>query len=592
MLVVAAARSGHPAAISAPITDIHYDVTIDTATVRERTINVAMHCTVTGTGPVVLALPAWSPGHYTILWFARRISHFTPSVQGHPVDWHQLDYQTWQIAAKPGESLTVSFSYLADTIDRAVAWTKPDFAFFNGTNVFLYPAGRSLNWPATVTVHVPSTWRVATGMPASTTPNTFHAATYHELVDHPILVGRFDIDSTQFNPGTGGTRWMRFVSYPASPAFPARAKRTLDWLTREARAESAVFKVTPWQTYTVLQVADTAVNGGGLEHEDSQLDEVTTSELDAEWLPWLYSHEMFHSWNVKRLRPADLYPYRYEDTQPTGWLWVSEGITDYYSDIATLRGGIDDSTHFLESVTGRIAQFSAAPPFALPDASLSVWVNSTDGTSYMYYPKGYVAGFLLDICIRSASHNRASLDDVMRTLYRTAYEKNRGFTPEDWWGTVSNAAGGRSFTDFTARYIDGREPFPYDSIMKLAGLRLTIDTVPMVRLNIGASPDSAGGVRVEETWGGSPFHLGDRILQIGDVPMRNDSSFEALSARYGASADSTLPATVRRGDTTVTLAAPVAHLIRPRIRLVVDANASSEAAEIRHGVFTGHTTPH
>jgi predicted metalloprotease with PDZ domain len=572
--------------VSAPIADVHYDVTIDSQTVAHHSIDVAMHFRVAGPGPVVLALPAWSPGHYTVLWFARRVSHFSPTADGHELDWRKQDYQTWRIAVRQGQQVTVSFKYLADTIDRAVAWTQPDFAFFNGTNLFLYPAGRSLNWPATVTVHVPTTWRVATGMPSSPAPNTFHAATYHELVDHPVVVGHFDIDSTRLD-----THWIRFVSYPVSPAYPARAKRTLGWLAREARAESSVFDTIPWKSYTVLQIADTAVNGGGLEHEDSQLDEVTTSELDTQWLPWLYSHEMFHSWNVKRLRPADLYPYRYEDAQPTGWLWVSEGITDYYSDIGTLRAGIDDSTQFLTSTAGKIAQFSGAPPLALTDASLSVWINSTDGTAYMYYPKGSTAGFLLDICIRNASNNRASLDDVMRTLYETTYEQGRGFTAADWWGTVSRLAAGRSFAGFNARYIEGREPFPYDSILTLAGLRLTIDTVNRVQLNIGASPDS-GSVRIDEVWAGSPFHLGDHLLSVGEITMRNDSSFDALSARYGTTADSTLPAVVRRGDATDTLTVHLTRVRRPNVRLTIDPNASPKAAEIRHALFTGHTTPH
>src|ERR1700739_379135 len=91
--------------VSAPIADVHYDVTIDTQTVAHRSIEVAMHFRVAGPGPVVLALPPWSPGHYTLLWFARRVSRFTPTADGHPLDWHKLDYQTWRIAAKPGQQV-------------------------------------------------------------------------------------------------------------------------------------------------------------------------------------------------------------------------------------------------------------------------------------------------------------------------------------------------------------------------------------------------------------------------------------------------------------------------------------------------------
>jgi hypothetical protein len=157
-------RSAHTAQ-SAPIAGVRYDVTLDSATNRTRTLDVAMHFKVAGPGPVVLALPAWSPGHYVLLWFARRVSHFSPTMNGAPLSWRQLDFQTWQLdGTTPGASVAVDFKYLADTIDRAVAWTRPDFGFFNGTNVFLYPVGRGFSWPAQVTIHTDPGWNIATGM--------------------------------------------------------------------------------------------------------------------------------------------------------------------------------------------------------------------------------------------------------------------------------------------------------------------------------------------------------------------------------------------------------------------------------------------
>ena len=107
-------------------------------------------------------------------------------------------------------------------------------------------------------------------------------------------------------------------------------------------------------------------------------------------------------------------------------------------------------------------EVAAAPATALEDASLTTWIGPIDGTQYLYYPKGSLAGFLLDIMIRDASDNRRSLDDVMRELYRSTYKKGRGFTAADWWSAVSRAAGGRSFTEFNAKYIDGREPLPLE----------------------------------------------------------------------------------------------------------------------------------
>jgi len=189
------------------------------------------------------------------------------------------------------------------------------------------------------------------------------------------------------------------------------------------------------------------------------------------------AHEVFHLWNVKRMRPVEMTPYRYDRAQPTPWLWVSEGITDYYSDLALVRGGVIDSSGFLNLTNTKMSNVAALPPTSLQDASLSTWIHMADGTEYIYYDKGSLAGFLLDIMIRDASDNKSSLDDVMRQVYTATYKAGRGFTGEDWWGAVSRAAGGKSFADFNEKYVDGREPFPFSSTISLAGLRLRSDTI-------------------------------------------------------------------------------------------------------------------
>jgi predicted metalloprotease with PDZ domain len=474
-------------AVSAPISAVHYEVTVDSAGVASHQLGVSMTFRVSGPGPVTLALPAWSPGHYDLLWFARRVSRFNVESNGVPLEWHMLDYQTWQIRPTRSGEIRVTFRYLANTIDRAVAWTQPDFSFFNGTNLFMYPVGRAFDWGATVTVHTEPSWRVTTGMMPASSANTYSARNYHDLVDMPFFVGRFAIDSTHVSD-----RWIRLAMYPAKSMTPARRDRILGWVRKFVPAEVAVFRDVEFRNYTIFLVSDTVVNGGGLEHQSSQMDELTTGQLDIA-PPSLFSHEFFHSWNVKRLRPADMVPYSYSDAQPTKWLWVSEGVTDYYANLALVRGGVTDSTGFYSAIATEIMATDRAGPVSLSDASLSVWVSPLDGTGGIYYPKGGLAGFLLDIMIRDASNNAGSLDLVMRTLYDNTYKHGKGFTASDWWSEVSRASGGKSFDEFRRRYIDGREPMPVDSVLALAGLRA-------VRGNVGG----AEHVTVTEVANASP----------------------------------------------------------------------------------------
>src|SRR4051812_12013041 len=582
--------SAQPARVSAPISDISYEITADSAAVGRRQLGVSMSFHVAGTAPVILSLPAWSPGHYVLLWFARRVSGFSARAGDAPLDWRKLDFQTWEIHPRSAGQVRVSFSYLADAVDRAVAWTSPDFAFFNGTNLFLYPVGRGFDWPARVMIRTEPSWRIATGMTPAGGTNTFSASNYHDLTDMPFYVGRFGFDSALV-----ANRWIRLAWYPTSSLTPARRDRTFDWLHKFVPQDVAVFGEAPFRNYTIFQRSDTVVNGGGLEHQASQVDEVLTSQLDAPSLVGLYSHEFFHAWNVKRLRPADLVPYRYDDAQPTTWLWVSEGVTDYYGALALVRGGVNNSTAFFGFIADEIASISGAPPTAVSDASLNAWINPVDGSSGLYYPKGGFIGFLLDIMIRDASNNRNTLDDVMRRLYNRTYKQGRGFTSADWWGEVTRAAGGKSFADFARRYVDGREPLPIQPVLALAGLRYVSDTVREPRLGISTATDSSGLSISQLAPTGAAALAGarvqDRILSIGDVSITNDDSFEKFRSRYAGTALTTLPLVVRRGNETLTLQMPVRLSARPNVQVLPISNAPPKAVAVRHGILTGTPRP-
>jgi predicted metalloprotease with PDZ domain len=571
---------------SAPINAITYDVTADSAAVGRRQLGVSMSFHVASKAPVILSLPAWSPGHYILLWFARRVSDFSAESNGVPLTWRKLDYQTWEIDPRSAGTVRVSFHYLANAVDRAVAWTSPNFAFFNGTNVFMYPVGRGFDWGSRVTLHTEPSWKVATAMDPAPGINSFTATSYHDLVDMPFYVGRFAFDSTRI-----ADRWIRLAWYPASSLTPARRDRTFSWLQRFVPAEIRVFGEAPFPNYTLFQRSDTIVNGGGLEHQASQVDEVATPQLDAGYLPGLYSHEFFHAWNVKRLRPADLVPYRYDDAQPTTWLWVSEGVTDYYGALAQVRSGIDDSTAFFDFISGEISSVAQAPPTAVSDASLEAWISPTDGSGGLYYPKGGLTGFLLDIIIRDASDNHASLDNVMRRLYETTYKQGRGFTPGDWWGEVSRTARGKSFAEFARRYVDGRDPLPIDSVLALAALRFESDTVREPRLGIATGSDTAGVKVTQVASTGAAavagVRVGDRLISIGSVRIANDDSLATFRTRYAGTTLTSLPLALIRGAQAITVQLPVRLSTTPRTRVLPLANASSKALAIRHGILTG-----
>jgi predicted metalloprotease with PDZ domain len=187
------------APVSAPIANIRYGVTFDTTTSRNRLLKVTMSFDVTGAGPVLLSLPVWTPGAYEVSNFAQNVVAFTPTAGTTALRWDKLDYDTWRIQPGAARSMTVAFDYIADSLDNAMSWARPDFALFNGTNVFLYPEGRSLDYPATVTITTQPDWKVVTSMHPAGAARTYGERSYHDLVDMPFFVGRVDLDSTQIN---------------------------------------------------------------------------------------------------------------------------------------------------------------------------------------------------------------------------------------------------------------------------------------------------------------------------------------------------------------------------------------------------------
>jgi predicted metalloprotease with PDZ domain len=481
----------------------------------------------------------------------------------------------------------VSFRYAADTLDNAMSWARPEFLLFNGTNLFLYPEGQSLEFAATVAVHTEPEWSVTTGLAPTAQRRTYTASNYHDLVDMPFFVGRYDVDSARIS-----NKWIRYATYPAGVVAGAVRSTAWDQLKKVIPPEIAVFGEAPWENYTVMQIVDSSFGGAsGLEHQSSHVDVLAPSYVGSEFQPSLYAHEIFHSWNVKRLRPSEMWPYVYSRPQPTPWLWVSEGITDYYADLAEVRGGVIDEHGFYALTAEKINEVNASAPVSLEDASVNTWVHPVDGTGYIYYPKGSLAGFILDIMIRDASDNKKSLDDVMRNLYQSHYKRGRGFTATDWWNAVSAAAGGKSFTAFSARYIDGREPFPWDSILPMAGMRARLTKVP--RLGVLTQQDANGIVVMNVQEGSSAAAAGvkpgDYLLSVGDIPVEDQQFGARMRAKFGASAEgSALPIKIRRGMETLTLNGklqfgPGDTVVEP------DPAATAKAARIRGGILKGTT---
>jgi predicted metalloprotease with PDZ domain len=590
-LAAQGAAPASPAVLrSAPISNVRYTLAFTRETAQNRSLHVTMSFRAETRAPVLLSLPIWTPGAYEVTYFARFISGFSAKQGENDLRWDKLDFDTWRVTPNGPGTVMVEFDFRADQFDNAKAWAVADFAFVNGTNVFFYPEGRTLSFPATLTVEMSDGWKIATSMKPGTAPRTFTALKYDDLVDMPFFIGNFDLDSAEVSG-----RWTRLATYPAG-GLTGQARATYwDQITKMIPVESSIMGETPWDTYTIEVVFDSTFGGGSaLEHQSSHLSLYHPGLLTTPIVPSITAHEIFHAWNVKRLRPADMVPYRYDEEQPTPWLWVSEGITDYYADLVMVRSKIAPEPYFYETTTEKISHVDNLPEVALEDASLQIWIHPVDGTDGIYYDKGSLAGLLLDIIIRDASNNQRSLDHVMRELYGSTYKTRfRGFTSTDWWGAVSRAAGGRSFTEFNRRYVDGREPFPWDSILPLAGMRIQPDTQRLARMGVSTNADSTGvhvsGVVPDGAMQAAGLQEGDILLRIAGDPLSSEQDFgEQFRARMANQPEgTTYPVVIRRGGQEMTLTASLRYVTAVTRRVVELENASEKAVRIRNGILRG-----
>lgn len=577
---------------SAPVSDVQYTVSVDSARAGVHQLGVQMTFRTAGADPVLLSLPVWTPGAYEVSNFARDVENFAAKAGSQTLVWDKLDYDTWRVRPTGAQEVTVRFDFVADTLDNAMAWTTNDFALFNGTNVFLYPEGLSKDFSARVTVQTSPGWAVVTGMAPAGQPRTFTAANYHDLVDMPFFVGPVELDSTQIDD-----KWYRLATYPKG-ALTGDNRATF-WRQMQGLmpTETAVFSETPWQTYTVMMILTPSYPGGSaLEHQNSHVGVYNAQFAGNPLLASVTAHEIFHAWNVKRLRPADMFPYEYSHSQPTTLLWVSEGITDYYADLALVRGGVIPPFLFYQITSGKVTNVANAPPTALEDASLSTWIHPVDGSGYIYYDKGSLAGLLIDIMIRDATNNRVSLDQMMRRMYDQFYKQGKGFTTADWWQTVEQLAGGKSFADFAQRYVDGREPFPYAAVLPLAGLQVRADTIHAPRIGVTTTQDSTGvhvtAVTPGTSGAAAGIQPGDYLTKVGDMSVADVNFGGLFRQRYAqAPAGTPLDYTVLRNGQTVVLRGLLQFADNVSYMLEELPNASPKAVRIREGILKGSVSP-
>lgn len=495
-------------------------------------------------------LPTWIPGSYLIREFAKHIVTLRAESDGQPVTITKTAKDTWQCAPCAGPLAVTCEVYAWDLSVRG-AHLDRTHAFFNGTSVFLLAVGMEQR-ECMVDVARPegsayADWRLITSLPRIDAPpygfGLFRAADYDELIDHPMEMGTFTLGAFE----AGGVRHDVAIT----GRHDCDMQRLTADLARVCKEQIDFFggapNSTPPMDYYAFLTTALGDARGGLEHRAStalvcsrdNLPQAGMQEPTDNYIDFLglASHEYFHTWNVKRIRPAAFMPYDLTREGYTRQLWIFEGFTSYYDNLMLVRCGLitveayigllgQDITKVLRG-TGRNKQ-------SVAESSFDAWIKyyrqdeNAPNAVVSYYVKGALVALLLDLRLRRES--AATLDDVMRTLWRHFGKTGIGL-PEDGVRRIATELSGLDLADFFARYVDGTDELPLADALATFGMELHLRPAegnkdaggksgktskhPAPRQWLGARWTAGGDARITQVFDGGPAQ--DAGLSAGDV---------------------------------------------------------------------------
>lgn len=449
-----------------------------------------------------LSLPAWIPGSYLVRDFAKRVVRLSAECQGYPLPVRKLDKATWQCALSVGP-LRINYEIYAWDSSVRAAHLDTFHGFFNGSSVFLRIEGQE-NQPCRVTISPPEGeaffgWRVATALPrAGAEPYGFgdyRAGDYEELIDHPVEMGEFSLAT------------FEACGIPHAIAITGRHWADMNRLCQDLKTLCAHHirffgEPAPMDRYVFLVTA-MGEGYGGLEHRASaallcnrsDLPQVGETEVGEGYRSFLglCSHEYFHAWNVKRIKPAAFIPYNLKSENYTRLLWVFEGMTSYYDDLGLVRAGLISQEDYLEilgQTITRVLRGLGRFKQSLAESSFDAWTKfyqqdeNAPNAIVSYYTKGALAALALDLTLRRETQGNCSLDEVMRALWET-YGKTGMGVPENGVEQLAAEVSGLNLSVFFETALRGTEDLPLESLLAGIGIRYA--------LRVSESSEDKGG---------------------------------------------------------------------------------------------------
>ncbi len=429
--------------------------------------HIAMTIDDPGTASVDLGLPAWN-ATYVIRDFAQYLQAFDASV-----DFKRIDKQTWRLEPNGTDRIEVRYTIYADQASPFSSQLNESHAFFNSANLLLlWKQQRDL--PLVLVIEPARNWTIATALPETEYRNVYRADNYDHLVDSPVDVGNLDRHRFTVNGIP-----IHIVVDGAHRDYDA--DELVSVLRRVVQGHVDLMQDVPFEQYYFLYHFTRERSGGGMEHRDSTAINRTfgAGDTSVRGIVGVSSHEFFHLWNVKRIRPRNMEPIDYFAEDYSTALWFNEGFTSYYGGLVLTRIEYQTRQEYYRSLARQVRTLQSRPgrhELSAADTSLLTWFDGSffnqAENSFSYYNKGLLIGLLLDLKIRDATDNRFSMDDVMRHLNENYAQQGRYFEDDFGIAVAITEVTGLDLDEEYADFVHRRTELPYQEYLGFAGLEL------------------------------------------------------------------------------------------------------------------------
>jgi predicted metalloprotease with PDZ domain len=488
-----------------------------------------------------LQLPVWN-ALYQVRDFAQYVNWLrVKGRSGKELPIHELDKSRWQIQDAASGAI-IEYQIYVDSPGPFGAQLNAHHAFFNLAQILMYPVDARNSAMQVHFSHIPDGWRVATPLaPMNTSDGGFTAENYDRLVDSPVEIGSFQ--ESDFDEAGGHFR----VVVDAEADDYNIDKLTAD-LHKIVSAAISWMNDRPFDTYTFLYHFPRGPAGGGMEHAYSTAIDITADAVkqNDEVLTSVTAHEFFHLWNVKRIRPQTLEPVDYTKENYTRALWFSEGVTSTAEDVIQLRAGLVDEKGFLTHLGSEITELERRPAHltqSAEESSLDAWLEGNayyhrPERSISYYNKGELLGLMLDLAVRDASHDHASLREVLQWMNVNYAKKGRFFNDSQGVREAAEAVTHADLGSFFSRYVAGTEEIPWNDFLRSVGLRVEAVTSTVADAGFIGSrnfdgPMSVGAVTPGGEAERAGLQVGDTILELQGKSAGQESRQELMRLSPG-----------------------------------------------------------